>query len=132
MGADVASERNVVGTFEEIIMSYTVPELFSRKRRREISQTNMMMKALHLRSHFSGLHMSRFTSSPEDVYFPCGEFESNNTNDNVMHHVAFASTVSDTLLENLNVCDNDYSFLRIGRDDFTVDVEPIDPLCLMA
>ena len=49
-----------------------------------------------------------------------------------MHHVAFASTVSDTLLENRNVCDNDYSFLRIGRDDFIADVEPIDPVCHMA
>jgi hypothetical protein len=82
--------------------------------------------------HFSGLHTSRFTSSPKDVYFPCGEFESNDTDVTVMHHVAFASTVSNNLLENSNVCDNDYSFLRIGRDDFIADVEPIDPVGLMA
>ena len=43
--SDVASARNTLGTVAEIIMSYIVPELFSRKRRRQISQTNMMMKA---------------------------------------------------------------------------------------
>jgi hypothetical protein len=36
VGADVASARNTVETMAEIIMSYIVPELFSRKRRREI------------------------------------------------------------------------------------------------
>jgi hypothetical protein len=73
--------------------------------------------------HFDGLHVSKFSSSPEDVYFPCGDFESYNNNDEIMHHAAFSYTVPD-------VCDNDYSFLRIGRcDSFG---ESCDPVCLMA
>jgi hypothetical protein len=45
VGEDVASARNTVGTVEEIIMSYSVPELFLRKRRREIRPIHMMMRA---------------------------------------------------------------------------------------
>jgi len=36
VGEDVASARNTIGTVEEIIMSYNVPELFLKRKRREI------------------------------------------------------------------------------------------------
>ncbi len=48
-----------------------------------------------------------------------------------MHHAAFSYTVSDTCRKQSDVCDNDYSFLRIERCvSFTG--ESIDPVCLMA
>ncbi len=67
--------------------------------------------------HSDGLHVSNFASSPEDVYLPCGDFESYNHNVEVMHHDAFSYTVLDTSRDKSDVCDNDYSFLRIGRCD---------------
>jgi hypothetical protein len=45
VGQEVASARDTVGTVVEIIMSYNVLVLFSRKRKREISRTHMTMKA---------------------------------------------------------------------------------------
>ncbi len=44
-GEDVASTRNNVGTVEEIIISDSVPELFLRRRRREVKQIHMTMRA---------------------------------------------------------------------------------------
>jgi len=58
--------------------------------------------------HSNGLHVSKFASSPEKVYFPCCEFESHNTNVDVMHDVALLSTMSDTLLDNSTVSESDY------------------------
>ena len=45
VGEDVISARNTIGTVAEIIMAYSVPAPFSRKRRREIIQIHMIMRA---------------------------------------------------------------------------------------
>jgi hypothetical protein len=75
--------------------------------------------------NFSGFHVSKFDSSPEDLYLPYGDFESYNHNFDVIHHAAFSYTMSD------NFRDHDSSFLRIGRCD-SLFAELIDHVCLMA
>ncbi len=44
----------------------------------------------------------------------------------VVHHDAFCYTMLDNVRDTLDACDNDYSFLRIGRCDSLPD-ELIDP-----
>jgi hypothetical protein len=44
VGEDVANARNTVGTVEEIIISYCVPELFLKKRRRKVIPIHMTMR----------------------------------------------------------------------------------------
>ena len=75
--------------------------------------------------------MSKFAFSPKDLYLPCGDFESYTHNVDVTHHVAFSYTMSDNLRDTLDNCDNDYSFLRIGRCD-SLPTETNDLVCLMA
>ena len=44
VGEDLASARNTDETVEEIIISYSVPELFLKQKRREVIQIHMTMR----------------------------------------------------------------------------------------
>ena len=44
VGEDVANARNTAGTVEVIIISYSVPELFLKKRRREVIRIHLTMR----------------------------------------------------------------------------------------
>jgi hypothetical protein len=110
MVEDVASARNTIGTVEEINVIQRTRTILKEKEKGDKTYTYDDESAFISEVHSNGLHVSRFVSSPEDVYFPCCEFESRITNVNGMHHVAL---FCDTRLDNSTAPDSDYSFLRI-------------------
>ena len=74
-------------------------------------------------SHTSGLTLSHFVSSPEDVYFQSEEVDLyiKNTEDEPQYHVAFLSSMCDDCYDSVDQNERDYSFLRLGSCDCSAD-----------
>jgi hypothetical protein len=76
-------------------------------------------------SHTNGLTLSRFVSSPEDVYFQNDEVDvySKNAEGDSQYHVAFLSSMCDDCYECADQNDCDYSFLRFETCDSLDDTD---------
>ena len=74
-------------------------------------------------SHTSGLTLSHFISSHEDVYSQCDEVDaySKNTEDEQQYNVAFLSSMCDDCCDSVDQNERDYSFLRLKPCDFPDD-----------
>ena len=80
----------------------------------------------------TGLTLSHFVSSPEDVYVQSdeGNIFSNNTKDEPRHHATFLSSMCGGCYENVDQNERDYSFLRLDScecsDDSDIQYETLD------